>query len=621
MLNYSYWEKTLCASSFVLSVIKNGYCLPFITNPPPFFAKNNLSSLRHKQFVESEIANCLKKSYIVEVSTMPYCCNPLTVAENKKLRLVLDLRHVNPYLKKNKFRYEDLDTVTDILQPGDYFTMFDLISAYYHINIHPDFHKYLGFHWTFPDGKVRYFVYTVLVFGLSPASYVFTKVMRPLVTHWRLKGIRVIFYLDDGFDNASSHQACKRNTAVIIECLESAGFLINYEKSALTPKQIGVWLGFQIDSTKMMFFVPPKKVEKLKVHLSEVCNINRASSRTLSKITGTLSSMERALGPLVSLMTRSTNLQIAQNPARDTITHISEDCLHELLFWYNNIDINNGYSIKRHHTTSQILFSDASDHSYGGYILQRLGKPICQNRFTPDQIGTSSTNRELLAIRNCLQSFAHLIRHEAIEIRTDSQNAARIVQKGSRLTHLQDIAVEIFQICTQHDILLHPIWIPREQNQYADHLSKLTDTDDWSIDGETFFYLCQEFGQPEFDRFADDNNHKVPRFNSRFHCPNTSGVNAFTQDWSDVELNWLCPPVKFICSTLHHARLCKAKGILLVPQWPSSHFWTLIHNGRAFEHFVKSYRIIDPFYTSTAESCQFKGFLSFHAIALLIDFS
>ena len=445
--------------------------------------------------------------------------------------------------------------------------------------------------------------------------------MRPLVTHWRLKGIRVIFYLDDGFDNASSQQACKRNTAVIIECLESAGFLINYEKSELTPKQIGVWLGFQIDSTRMMFFVPPKKVEKLKVHLSEVCNINRASSRTLSKITGTLSSMERALGPLVSLMTRSTNLQIAQNPARDTVTHISEDCLHELLFWYNNIDINNGYSIKRHHTTSQILFSDASDHSYGGYILQRLGKPICQNRFTPDQIGTSSTNRELLAIRNCLQSFAHLIRHEAIEIRTDSQNAARIVQKGSRLTHLQDIAVEIFQICTQHDILLHPIWIPREQNQYADHLSKLTDTDDWSIDGETFSYLCQEFGQPEFDRFADDNNHKVPRFNSRFHCPNTSGVNAFTQDWSDVELNWLCPPVKFICSTLHHARLCKAKGILLVPQWPSSHFWTLIHNGRAFEHFVKSYRIIDPFYTSTAESCQFKGFLSFHAIALLIDFS
>ena len=112
---------------------------------------------------------------------MPYCCNPLTVAEGKKLRLVLDLRHVNPYLRKNKFRYEDLDTVIDILQPGDYFTMFDLISAYYHINIHPDFYQYLGFHWTFPDGKVRYYVYTVLVFGLSPASYVFTKVMRPHV--------------------------------------------------------------------------------------------------------------------------------------------------------------------------------------------------------------------------------------------------------------------------------------------------------------------------------------------------------------------------------------------------------------------------------------------------------
>ena len=152
MLNYDYWEKTLCAPFFVLSVIKNGYCLPFSSIPPPFFAKNNRSSQRHRDFVESEIANCLQKSYIVEVDSLPYCCNPLTVAEGKKLRLVLDLRHVNPYLQKKKFRYEDLDAVTDILQPDDYFTMFDLISAYYHINIHPDFYKYLGFSLTGQSG-------------------------------------------------------------------------------------------------------------------------------------------------------------------------------------------------------------------------------------------------------------------------------------------------------------------------------------------------------------------------------------------------------------------------------------------------------------------------------------
>ena len=95
---------------------------------------------------------------------MPYCCNPLTVAKGQKLPLVLDLRNVNPYVRKAWYRYEDLDTVTDLLEEKDYFSIFDLVSAYYHINVHPEYHKYLGFRWTFKDGTNRYFAYTVLVF-------------------------------------------------------------------------------------------------------------------------------------------------------------------------------------------------------------------------------------------------------------------------------------------------------------------------------------------------------------------------------------------------------------------------------------------------------------------------
>ena len=621
-LHYNYWEETLCAPNFVLSIIKNGYILPFVTTPPKFYAKNNQSSLRHKDFVESEIENCLRKSYIVETDGIPYCCNPLTVAEGKKLRLVLDLRHVNPHLKKSKFKYEDLDVVTDILQRNDYFTIYDLVSAYYHIDIHPDFHQYLGFHWTFPDGTTRYFRYTVLVFGLSTACYVFTKVMRALITHWRLRGIRILFYLDDGFNIDSDLTSCLKSTETVTSCLERAGFLINYEKSELSPKQVGEWLGVGIDTRVMMYFVPERKIEKLRHRIADILTHSFASSRSLSKITGTLSSMERSLGPLVSLMTRCTHFETACRPDWDSASTVGVHCLEELRFWFRNIIPNNGYSIKRHHPTSQIIiYTDASDHSYGGYILHRLGKTICQSRFPSDQIGSSSTNRELLAIKNCLHSFADHIKHESVEVRTDNINAARIIEKGSRRTHLQDLAVQIFEICIRNDILIRPTWIPREQNRYADSLSKLSDTDDWTIDNETFTYLCQQLGHPQFDRFADDLNCKVPKFNSLYCCPNTSGVNAFAYDWSDVSLNWLCPPVKLICSTLHHMRLCHAKGILLVPQWPSSHYWLLLHNGTSFSNFIKDYRIVDPYYYSSAEKCNFKGFMSFHAIAFLVDFS
>ena len=66
--------------------------------------KNNISSLNHAQFVETTIADLIQKQYIVELESQPYCCNPLTVAEGKKLRLVLDLRHPNHFIWKAKFK-------------------------------------------------------------------------------------------------------------------------------------------------------------------------------------------------------------------------------------------------------------------------------------------------------------------------------------------------------------------------------------------------------------------------------------------------------------------------------------------------------------------------------------
>ena len=39
--------------------------------------------------------------------------------------------------------------------------------------------------------------FVVLPFGLSTGPYIFTKVIRPLVKHWRGQAIRIVIYLDD----------------------------------------------------------------------------------------------------------------------------------------------------------------------------------------------------------------------------------------------------------------------------------------------------------------------------------------------------------------------------------------------------------------------------------------
>jgi hypothetical protein len=109
-----------------------------------------------------------------------------------KKRLVISLRHLNLYLWKCKFRHEDFKTALNYFEKEAYLFTFDLKSGYHHVEIHEDFHKYLGFQW-----QGRYYAFTVLPFGLSSACNVSTKLLRPIVKFLRAQGIRIVLYLDD----------------------------------------------------------------------------------------------------------------------------------------------------------------------------------------------------------------------------------------------------------------------------------------------------------------------------------------------------------------------------------------------------------------------------------------
>ena len=65
----------------MLNIIKHGYILPFSSVPPPFYAKNNSSSLKHHDFVDKAILELVGKRLVKEVAHRPYRCNPLTVTE------------------------------------------------------------------------------------------------------------------------------------------------------------------------------------------------------------------------------------------------------------------------------------------------------------------------------------------------------------------------------------------------------------------------------------------------------------------------------------------------------------------------------------------------------------
>ena len=68
--------------------------------------------------------------------------------------------------------------------------------------------------------------------------------------------------------------------------------------------------------------------------------------------------------------------------------------------------------------------------------------------------------------------------------------------------------------------------------------------------------------------------------------PGSEAVDTFTCDWS-MENNWWCPPIYLVSRVLRHAQSTKAKGTLIIPQWPSAPYWPLLFpNGLDPANFI-----------------------------------
>ena len=67
---------------------------------------------------------------------------------------------------------------------------FDLKIGYHHIEIFEGHQAYPGFSWRHARSNcLKFFVFTVLPFGLVSAPHIFSKTLKPLEKHWRHQGI------------------------------------------------------------------------------------------------------------------------------------------------------------------------------------------------------------------------------------------------------------------------------------------------------------------------------------------------------------------------------------------------------------------------------------------------
>jgi len=116
-------------------------------------------------------------------------------------------------------------------------------------------------------------------------------------------------------------------------------------------------------------------------------------------------------------------------------------------------------------------------------------------------------------------------------------------------------------------------YINTKDNTIADKASRLkVDSNDFQIDNIAFRRITSALGDPEIDFFASYNTHKCERYYSWFPDPNSSGVDAFVQDWSN-HFFYAFPPFALINRVLCKILSEGSTGILIVPKWKSQSWY------------------------------------------------
>lgn len=569
--NINFWRAIGC-SKVVLDWIENGINLRFVSAPSPRIFPNRLFNDKQNDFIQKEINALLVSGAIQRASSTPVIVSAINAVPKKtgdKLRLVVNLRHINSFLPHRVFKYENLRRVGgDILQKGVWLFKVDLKSGYHHIQMHGSTHRFLGFQF-----NNQFFEFKVLPFGLSLAPFIFTKVTKQLLKLWRSEGIRVMGYIDDFLFVADSLEEARALSIRIQIDLWLSGF-VKSEKSELEPKQLIEFLGYLINSRVGEYQVPEEKISAIIEFLSSISNKKTVCVRDLAKAAGLILSLSLALQP-ARMFTRSFYRLIGIRTNWFERVFWSEEARSDCMWWVNNLRNWSGRTIWVHQQKFELFIQcDASSYGYGG----RFSEETVQGVWGELEVNNSINWKELSAVERILQKFSTKISDKSILIRSDNSTTVAYLNNGGGRVHaLNSISRNIWTICVNCRCNLFAEWVSGENNQEADFLSRIFEWNNFRMSVEFFSFINMTWGPFTVDRMASHLNHQLPRYNSKSFDSNAEATDCFTQSWAG-EMNWVFPDFNLISNVLQHMKSCGAVGAVVIPKWESQSWWPIVLN-------------------------------------------
>lgn len=576
------WRR-LGVSSWVLDTITNGVKIDWRETPTPFFSPEYPLSDEDTDFLRGEITRGLDQKYVLEVMD-PHeidklvCVSSAFVAHTaQKPRAVYNYKHVNEFAEPASCKYEALPELAQTLRANDAMLTWDIKDAYHHLVIREEDRKYLAFRCL-----GRFFVPVTMPFGLASAPLTWTRVMRPVVQYLREQGFRIIAYVDDFGGAPPARQgrpATKAQAKAAYRYVErlfgELGLKMRPTKGVKHgPTQVRL-LGHRVDTRLARFILPADRVDKivgLAAALSRRASAHRrwVPFQTLRRFCGTAVSTTLSVPPAqYHLRSLFSAMQLRRGTGSDV--QLGHQVLKDLAWWVGlQVHAATGRPIWPGATT-MLLDTDASGHSWGAVL--NLNKEA-RGYHGVDRNGLHINCLELGAVTLALESFRHLIPAGTIlRLRTDSMVALGVIRTGSsRSPILMDEMRRLYDLCMEMGVELRVEHVSSVLNAWADRLSRVHDTTDWTLAPTSFLHLDARYGSHTVDLFASDLNKRCPRFYSRWHSPGALGTNAFAHSWVG-ENGWANPPFHLVGAVVHNIVATGATVTLVAPEWRAQPWW------------------------------------------------
>ena len=504
--------RSLLGNCWATGIVEDGVGIAFQQRPQLTHQSISFRTRNSRQDLQQAVDALLMKGAIERVTNVKslgfHSQLFLVPKKTGDLRPVIDLSTLNRHMVVPHFKMETQGSIRSAIRSQEWTVSIDIRDAYLHVPMHQAVRKYLRF---VVNKKVYQF--TCLPFGLVTSPREFTKLLRPVVSLLRQQGVKLHVYLDDWLIRADSPEQAQLHALTTIRVPQFLGWIINFEKSDLTPSQDFQFIGMQFNTRRFTVAPLPKMHLKVQsVHQHWIANPNI-----------TARDLHRLLGMLVFMASLVRRGRLHLNPVRwwaatawcqrtgnwsDQI-QVPQWVLSEVAWWSSPAVLQGLPLVTKE--TEVTLFTDASSSGLGA----QLGSRSTQGQWSASQrschINVLEMKAVIYVIYERLPTSAEVPSGE-IDVRQRSDGGVHQEQGGHEIAHFDADDHSAAQVVRQQGDHVGS----RPSARSAQHpggfpVQSRTDSDHGVDDGHRESTTCARQVGRAMDRFVCDIRQQTTR--------------------------------------------------------------------------------------------------------------